>query len=113
MHPKAVEISDQMSGRVVGDVREGRRSACAALLGMTESADASASPRDDMPFVIPSTSRCHPERSEGSAVTSAVPFIGDNLLLLLAQSLNAERHDVADLQPLRFRLHPERDTGRR
>src|SRR5215470_8324296 len=36
-----------------------------------------------------------------------------DLLLLLAETLDAERHDVAGLEPDRVRLHAERDAGRR
>src|SRR5450432_2967659 len=37
-------------------------------------------------------------------------LVSDDLLLLLAQALHAERHDVACLEVLRFRLHPHGDA---
>src|SRR5437899_2692677 len=39
-------------------------------------------------------------------------FVRDDLLPLLAQALDAKRYDVSDLEPLRTRLHTERDAGR-
>src|SRR5262249_22255098 len=64
--------------------------------------------RNDL-FSTPLT--CSRPRRESAAHLSHLE--ADDLLALLAEPLDAERHDVAGLEPDRVGLHAERDAGRR